>query len=451
MRTASESLLERGAGEPIPRGNRALWLCFGFALILRLAYVLAWRTWRDAVYWDFAVIAESLLRGEGYSGRPEYYWFTAVAPTAIQAPLYSFFTAACYGLFGLRTETAHLVMQVVQSVVSACCVFPVAAIGAHLHSRRSGVIAAVAMAVYPASIFLASKLSASTWAGWLLLWIVLESLRVAGQPSLRRWLLLGGMWGVMLLSYPTLSIFGLASGAWLLLGARPGGRRRAAASAGAALAAAALICSPWVARNYLVFHRLVPTVTSLGLNLFIGNNEYATGSQEGLDYYTIRGNPKFLALYPWLAPETCANDEIRIADRLFYSAAGFIRDHPARAGGLFLRKLAVFWWRDPEHPTHGSRAESVYLSSYLLLLALGALGVVQRARSAARPRWAGSDLTLILLLMLSVSCLYALTSAGQARYRMTLEPVLRPYVGITTASWWPGARRRSGAGPIGTR
>jgi hypothetical protein len=445
MRRTSPSPLERGADESGRRWNRSLWLCLGFALILRLAYVVVLRTWHHAIYWDFAVIAESLLRHEGYSGRPEYYWFTAVAPTAFQAPLYTFFTAACYGLFGLRADAAHFVMQGVQSVVSAFCVFPVAAIGEHLHSRRSGLIAAVAMAVYPASIFLSSKLCASTGAILLLLWILLETLRVARKPSLRRSLLLGGMWGVMLLLYPTPSIFGLCSGAWLLFAAGPGKRRRAAACVGTALAATVLVISPWAVRNFLVFHRPVPTVTSFGLNLFIGNNDYATGSQSGLDYYTMRSSPKFLATYPWLAPERCSNDEIGIADRMFKSAVGFIRRHPARAGALFLRKFAVFWWSDPDHPAHGSRVETVYLVSYLMLLALGGLGLVQRARSASRSLVDGSDVTLVLLLMLSISCLHALTAVGQSRYRMLLEPALLPYAGIVVGAWWATVRRWSGA------
>jgi hypothetical protein len=437
--------LERRADEPGSPGNRALWLCFGFALILRLAYVVGLQTWRGAVYWDFSVIAESLLRHQGYSGRPDYYWFTAIAPTAFQAPLYTFFTAACYSLFGFRTDTAHLVMQVVQSVVSAFCVFPVAAIGEHLHSRRAGLIAAAGMAVYPASIFLSPKLCASTGAILLLLWILLETFRLARKPSLRRSLLLGGMWGVMLLLYPTPSIFGLASGAWFLLVARPGERRRAAACVGTALAAAVLVSSPWVVRNFLVFHRPVPMVTSFGLNLFIGNNDYADGSSAGLEYYAMKVNPKFLATYPWLAPENCSNDELGVADRMFNSAAGFIRHHPVRTFKLFLRKFAVFWWRDPGHAAHGSKGETVYLASYLMLLALGAFGAAQRARSVCVPRVDRSDLTLVLLLMLSVSCLHALTAVGQSRYRMFLEPALIPYAGIGVGSWWAAVRRRSGA------
>lgn len=451
MRRAPESWLERAADEPGRRWDRSLWMCFGLALVLRLVYVVVGRTWRDAVYWDFATIAESLLRHEGYSGRPGYYWFTAIAPTAFQAPLYTFFTALSYGWFGLRADAAHLFMQIVQSVVSALGVFPVAAIGAHLHSRRAGLIAAAAMAVYPASVFLSSKLCASTGAILLLLWIFLHTLRLARRPSLRRSLGLGGLWGAMLMLYPTPSVFGLASGAWLLLAARPGERRRAAACAGTALAAAVLVISPWVVRNLRVFHRPVPTVTSFGLNLFIGNNEYADGSQAGLDYRAMSRSPEFLATYPWLAPERCSNDEVGLADRMFDSAAGFIRHHPGRAARLFLHKFAVFWWRDPGHPAHGTREEKVYLASYLPLLALGALGVAQRARSARASRVDGADLALLLLLLLAVSGLHALTAVGQSRYRMLLEPVLIPYAAIAAASAWSalaegrrrGVRRRS--------
>jgi len=444
MRIASESPQEHGADEG-RRWSLALWLCFGFALILRLAYVVGLQTWRDAVYWDFAAIAEALLRHEGYSGRPGYYWFTAVAPTAFQAPLYTFFTALSYGLFGIRTDAAHLFMQIVQSVVSALCVFPVAAIGAHIHSRRSGLIAAAVMAVYPASIFLTSKLCASTPATLLLLWIVLETLRLARRTSLPRSLLLGSLWGGMMMLYPTPTIFGLTSGVWLLLVAQPGERRRAVACVGTALAAAVLISSPWTVRNFLVFHRPVPTVTSFGLNFFIGNNEYAHGSQQGLDYRVMGQSPKILATYPWLAPDSCSNDELRMADRMFHSAVGFVRRDPARAYRLFLRKFAVFWWRDSGHPAHGSKAETIYLVSYLTLVALGALGAVQRALSASMARVDSSDLTLVMLLMLSVSCLHALTAVGQSRYRMLLEPVLIPYAGIAVGSWWAVVRRRSGA------
>ena len=96
----------------------------------------------------------------------------------------------------------------------------------------------------------------------------------------------------------------------------------------------ALVLSPWIVRNYLVFHRFVPVSDAAGFALYVGNNPKAT--------ILINETPD-----PQFPP---GMSEI---DRGYYVrkfALKFIVANPRRFVQLALQRLYYYW--SPEFPTY---------------------------------------------------------------------------------------------------
>lgn len=51
------------------------------------------------------------------------------------------------------------------------------------------------------------------------------------------------------------------------------------------------LLAPWILRNYRLFHELVPSTTASGINLYIGNNPNATGSDRSATGYVLSSVP----------------------------------------------------------------------------------------------------------------------------------------------------------------
>ena len=113
----------------------------------------------------------------------------------------------------------------------------------------------------------------------IILW---ATLAIEKSERWRDWVGYGLLWGVTLLTNVTLiSLLPLLLG-WLICRRRKtslsfhdslGLVKTTLAKLALALGVALLCCVPWTIRNYHVFHRVVPLRSTLGLQLWIGNNE----------------------------------------------------------------------------------------------------------------------------------------------------------------------------------
>ena len=423
-----------GSGAPLAKGWIPWVAC---AFLIRLAYVVATRAWTQGPYWDFAAIAGSLLGGHGYAAPPGYYWFETYSPTAMQAPLYTFFTAAAYALFGYCSPAAHLTMQFVQCAASALCLVPLRSIARRFERPGLEFAASLGFTLLPSSVFMTTKLCATTFATLLLLSLVALVLRI-GSDGRPRWIVrLGLLWAGAFLLYPTIGAFVAGSALWLAVRA-PAARRLAVwRGLSRALLLTLLLSSPWLARNWIVFHRWIPGVSTFPGVFFAGNNRFATGSQQGFERWALLHDAEVTAEYPFLKSLHLLRDEVAVMDRYGEAAWDFVRRQPEQAWLLFVRKLGMFWWRNPDHPLHGTRAESCYFASYLLVAGLALIGAVREVR---RPSGRAA-LEVILIALLSVSLVYAVASVGMVRFRMVLEPLLLPPA--AAALVWAGALRPS--------
>jgi tetratricopeptide (TPR) repeat protein len=226
---------------------------FAAAAAARIAYVVS--VWPHAAvrypvldclaYHDWAL---AILRGE-WLGQRVYY----------QDPLYPFFLAGLYAVFGPDT----LGVLIAQALLGAGSVVVISRIGARLGGERVGAVAGVLAASYQVFFFFDALLMKGTLKVFVFstaLWLALRAIEGA---SPLRWLAAGAALGVGCLIRPNALLFApvLCFFAW---------RARPRAAVLCALGIAAAI-GPSAVRNAVVGGDFVLLNSQGGQNFYIGN------------------------------------------------------------------------------------------------------------------------------------------------------------------------------------
>lgn len=408
-------VLERG-----PAARRVRWLVavFALALVIRLAFLAAHPRPLQSDEIDYDRLGWSLAGTGSYSidGHP-----TAYRPVGYPA-----FIAAVYSLAG-RHPAAVRVAQAVLDSGTAVLLFLVFS----RRNRPAGVTAGVLWALLPAAVLFSSQIFSEcllVFALVLFLWLVDR-----GGPS--RWLAwsTGLLLGALILVKPLVMGFFAASAPFLVH--RTSGARRLTM-----LALALLPAGLWILRNTLVMGAPVLS-TSVGMNLFIGNNPRATGSYAPVD--------------PSIAPPHMGAE---VADDAAAGRASldWIAGHPARALARAVKKalylltsegelvVGHFAARESAASRYRERFRSVPVWLHLLvslptalLMILGALGLATR-----RPDRIGS-LFYALLFATLLSCVIFF---GGSRFRFPLMPLLAGFAAeflVERRARMPALTRRS--------
>lgn len=198
------------------------------------------------------------IAGGDWLGREVFY----------QAPLYPYFMGGIYAVVG-ASPTA---VRVVQTLLGAagCVVLGIG--GARLVGRRAGVLAAVALAVYPSAIFADGLIQKSSLDLFLVCALV-ATLGLAMERATTRWALAaGGVLGALVLTRENALALAPIVGLVLARAVRPPGRAVAGFVVGLTL-----VLAPVATRNRVVGGEWHLTTAQFGPNLYIGNNPLATG------------------------------------------------------------------------------------------------------------------------------------------------------------------------------
>lgn len=261
--------------------------------------------------------------------------------------------------------------------------------------------------------------------------------------ALTRAALLGAVVGLATLLRGTsvaLLPVGMAVAAWPSpAGARAVGRARRAAGVAAVVLGALVVMAPAVARNSKAAGRLVGPALNGGVNLYIGNGPEANGFYVAVvpgSWLLDPAGRAFLA-------ERFDRPSVSLAqaDSLWADAAlASIREHPARAAGLWLKKVRLHlqgWEIDQlttiDGWTNAAPSLRALVAPYALITALGLVGLAGAWRLPATRWWAVS-----LLALLAVQSVFFVVS----RYRLALVPALALLAGLAVARLLAGERPR---------
>lgn len=339
------------------KGSAILGLALRAALLVRYAHPT------DPELWEFGVAARGLVENGVYSFHVEG------VPSAFMPPGYALVIALFYEVFG-RSSAGHVALGVLLLLTEIAIPFLAGALARRLWGAAAGRITLLLCLFWPSLLLLSGRFHSVPISISLLL-LALAVLWREPWTLVRRGALCGlllGVYGLFRMELAALLV-PFVYGLW-----REGSRDRSASlSTGRRLAAVALLIagcvlpvSPWIARNYCAFGRVV-LGTSGGYNLLRGHNENATGGGRGLPGHEDEETSEIPARVKALEPDyTHPNDEL-VADGLFRrEALRFAAANPGREVRLLASKTLFFFVADFTHPVQ--RRPFVWIPSLLALV-----------------------------------------------------------------------------------
>ncbi len=312
--------------------NRYVWMVL-VALAVRLAVIpFVYRDWMDPFvleHWAFGLIARSIASGHGF-GSP----FAPTGASALLPPVYSYLLAGIFKIFGIETKASVLAALSLNSVFSALTCIPVFFLARRAFGDRVATWAGWGWAFSPYGIYYGADWAWSTCLVTLeLACLFLFAWRLEDSSRTRDWILFGLFGGLAALTEPvTLSVVPLL-GLWTVYRRFRTNVPWKGPMIAAALAALALM-SPWLVRNYQLFHRFIPVRSGFGLELYIGNNGY---SQRWVNSALHPNhNDAELSEYERVG-------EIAYMDHKLHQAEAYIRNHPAWFVWMTGRRVVYMW------------------------------------------------------------------------------------------------------------
>jgi len=406
---------------PIAGLDRQLLAVFLIALAVRLVYFL---TIRSEPYYQVPLLDSAWYHRSALEILRDGFWGKDVF---FRGPLYSYFVALCYRLFGENPEAPKMIQLLLGA--GTCTLLTAAA--RQCFDRRTALISGIVAALYPTLVFFDGELLATgpaSFLGVLLLHLVLSADR---QSTPRRWLAAGVILGLGAITRPTILFFGAGVAVWLLRSRSRRGRPLIALLAGAAI-----VIAPVTLRNAVVGGEFIPIASQGGVNFYMGNNPAADGksailpgwSEKSADWISFENDTRRMAEVETGHPLSAAGESLHWTRKAF----AFVGGHPWKASGLFARKI-YFLLNGFEIPNNKDlyffKQYSPVLNLTLwkrgfafpggILIPLAAVGLLL---SAARPR----EMRVFHLFLLCQTLAIILFFVS-ARFRVAILPALIPF------------------------
>ena len=397
--TEAPSHRRREAAAPLRRNTAAV---LAIALSLRLL-VCAFALQHFGAAWFFnrgtevGFVARSLLTGHGIAspfGPP-------TGPTALIAPGYPLFVAAVFRCFGMFTVSSAAVLMAVNALLNTTSILLVLGLARRFAGERAAVLAALLPACAPPLLWMPSIFWETSFSAALLLGCVALAAQLGPRTSGPRWLAAGALLGFAGLVNPALLPALFAAG----FVAASGAKRTTIRKPALALLGFALVFAAWPLRNARVLHAFVPTRTTVGFELWMGNRDGATGYLDESRFPTF--NRGELDRYNALG-------EVGYMAGKMSLAKIWIQAHPGAFLKLTASRIGRFW--SGTGTQHGSLAYPLYAALTTLGAAMG-VGLSWRRRAGRR----------LLLCLLAAALLFPLPyylTHAEFRYRLVLDPVL---------------------------
>ncbi len=339
-----------------------------------------------------------------------------------QAPLYPYFLAIIYKIFGPQT----LIIQGIQIVLSIGTVWLIYKIGETLFNRKVAILGAGLCAVYGPFIFysvLILKVTLSLFFSCLfiltLLWACDSSKSIVIFSG---GVLLGiniALRGNYLLLYPVTAL-------WILYAFPKIKTREKLINLFVFTLGITLCVFPMTLRNYILSGDFVLTSYQAGANFYIGNNPDAKGNYTILGF--VRASPKFEEKDFRKRAEVLEGRPLKpseVSRFWFKKTLKFINDHPLPFFHLLKRKSFLFFnnYEIPDNYDYQfvntlTPALNIGAVSFGMVFLLASLGITLF-------RWTGPKFYLIYGFIITYAAsviLFFVTS----RYRIPVAPVLLP-------------------------
>lgn len=409
-------------------GLRLPWRMFWVGLAVRVLYITLGHSYHFRAFqdhfqfgWEVGRIARALATGHGYSDP-----FTGnTGPTAWTTPLYPLLLGGVFKLCGVYTPLSAWAILALNSVFSALVAPAVYEIASRCydanHSTRSVALwSGWLWALYPAaSQYAVHWIWETSLTTGLFAWVIVVALRVRGTGDSKAtpphsptalWATFGVLWAMIFLSNSTLLLFLPICGLWMLLGQKPTVHTFSQAALAAVLF---LTCiTPWVYRNWTIFHAFIPSRGNLGAELYQSMLPENDGFPWGITVSFVESDPEYIR-YKTLGEVAYVQQKNQLAHALIHS-------HPQRFAGYALKRV-YFYWVGVLHPIekgwNGWVTEIVREMNFCFLSLAGLMGLALSIHRRIPAAWLFAWAFFLLPIPY-----YFITSG--ARFRHPLEPLI---------------------------
>ncbi len=392
---------------PSPANRKFLFGILAMAALLRVGTAALFHPPLTSDDKDYDAIARSLVHGDGFRLEGK--------TTAFRLPGYPLLLAATYAVFG-DSKTPIRMLQVIADVISCLLLF---SIGKKMFSEKVGLAAAAILALFPIQVLYVSHLMTETIFTTILLLIVWVVVVKENEPHiLPESIILGVLTGLGMLIRTTVALIPLVIFFYRWRNGAP--FKTNVRSLAIVAIAAFIMVSPWLIRNYAVFHR-VSFTSNAGVNFWMGNHSGASGAYS----FPQENNPL-----------TAVADDFDRSDLGFKLGVEFIRTHPLEfviiEGKKFAHFFAVDYWllTTMEYKPEWAAAQNaatvftrlsitniiILHVPYIAVILLGTFGMVCPAGKDEKNLF---FLRLLLLYWLAVH----LVIYADARYRFPIVPI----------------------------
>jgi hypothetical protein len=404
----------------------------------------------------YAAIAANLERGDGFTVGT-----AATQSSSNYSPGLPLLVAGAYELTGGVHERMARVLLAFVGTLSVLFAYLIAGrLRRSMHSPPSGavnassgavagLIAAAAVAIYPALVeyqgmLMSEPLAATLLSGSVLALLWADDTR-QGPPARVRWLLPGALLGALALVRPEYLGVALLLGMVVFAARFRHGWRRSLGQAAILLAGVALVVAPWTIRNAVTLDRFVPVSTGGGQVLFAGTYLPSGGDPERVGEEVVARHPgifdpadsrrlrleQILAMlaaqrYPDLESDQAL---ARMGREQLWDD---VTEQPLEYAGFVATKVGRIW-------SHGPRdvmRQPPWQALHWALIVLGSLGL---ALLAWCRRW---EALVLAAIFLSITALSALLVASPRRVLVML-PLVAALAGLGTTWLWAQARARA--------
>jgi len=300
----------------------------------------------------FDILGLNILRYGQYAFEPG-------VPTALKTPLYPLFLSAIYSVFG----HSYLAVRIIQSIIGSLSCVVVYFIGKKISDKNLGYVSAIICVFYPFFIYYTGYLLVETLFTFLLAVTIYCLIIAMEKPIGMNFGLSGVLMGLSGLCKPTAFVFFPFAilGFLINLGTRKFSTYKNLA---VFFFLFVLTLSPWIIRNYVVFHRIIPGATQLGATLLDGSLLFAAQHERRMDEER-QTNPVLLK-----GEEL---NEVKRNDYFTREAILFMRNNPRYMVNLALRKFLKFWRL---YPHTADIYQYEYSTTLLVLISLFSYGLI---------------------------------------------------------------------------
>lgn len=380
-------------------GKKILIFIFLLALAGRLAYVLFFAgSYLSPDSSEWIGNAQLLISDHTYgdSWRP---------------PLYSFFLALVYFLFG----QSLLVVRIAQAFLGAATCLLVYYIGRNVFNRKVGFIGACFCGLYPYFIYYTGDVLSETLFTFLLAASLAGLVYFQEKPTYHRAILSGFCLGLTSLCKPVILPFIFLLPVWGIIVYRQQ-LRRVLPKVIIVFAAALLAILPWSVRNYLYYHEFTLISTS-GVYLWMSYNPYTVRLEKIPELLPAQDqNSNYLPADFEYFPKQRFMEINKLprmeADKVFKREAwDFMKNDPKTVIWLWYKRFFHFWRLYPLVATPANKVAAFLTSGSVIIL--GWMGLIMSIKNWRK--------TMLFLLLLGTYTVVHIVSLTNIRYRVPID------------------------------